>query len=186
MRRICWAVWAAASMTAGLAAAQEPKASNKPVLHGNHWVAITGKPLGATAGAVTFAKGGNAVDAACAMLAAVATMWDTLGWGGETQALIHDPRTGEVMGINALGAAPAGATPEFFSSRGMRQPPEFGPLAALTPGTPGGLMVMLAEFGTMSLAEVLAPAMEMAAGYPMEQNQTQVIEANKSLLRTWG
>jgi gamma-glutamyltranspeptidase/glutathione hydrolase len=185
MRRIRWAVLAAASMTAGLAAAQEPKASNKPVLHGNHWVAITGKPLGATAGAVTFAKGGNAVDAACAMLAAVATMWDTLGWGGETQALIHDPRTGEVMGINALGAAPTGATPEFFSSRGMRQPPEFGPLAALTPGTPGGLMVMLAEFGTMSLAEVLAPAMEMAAGYPMEQNQTQVIEANKSLLRTW-
>ena len=50
MRRICWAVLAAASMTAGLAAAQEPKASNKPVLHGNHWVAITGKPLGATAG----------------------------------------------------------------------------------------------------------------------------------------
>ena len=41
----------------------------KPVLHGRHWVAITGKPLGATAGALTFGKGGNAVDAACSMLA---------------------------------------------------------------------------------------------------------------------
>ena len=44
----------------------------KPPLHGRHWVAITGKPLGATAGAMMFQKGGNAVDAACAMLAAVA------------------------------------------------------------------------------------------------------------------
>jgi gamma-glutamyltranspeptidase / glutathione hydrolase len=60
----------------------------KPPLHGRHWVAITGKPLGATAGAMIFNKGGNAVDASCAMLAAVSTMWDTLGWGGETQALI--------------------------------------------------------------------------------------------------
>ena len=45
-------------------------ATNKPVLHGKHWLAITGKPLAATAGAMTFQKGGNAVDAACAMLAA--------------------------------------------------------------------------------------------------------------------
>ncbi len=42
----------------------------KPVLHGQHWVAVTGKPLAATAGAQIFMKGGNAVDAACAMIAA--------------------------------------------------------------------------------------------------------------------
>ncbi len=166
-------------------AAQEPGDTTKPVLHGKHWVAITGKPLGASAGAIAFARGGNAVDAACAMLAAVATMWDTLGWGGETQALLHDPRSGEVVAINALGAAPSGATPEFFRSRGMRQPPEYGPLAAVTPGTPGGLMVMLAEFGTMSLAEVLAPAIEMADGYPMEQSRAESIEQDKSLLASW-
>ena len=77
----------------------------KPVLHGTHWVAVTGKPLAATAGAMTFTRGGNAVDAACAMLAATSTMWDTLGWGGETQALIYNPHTGEVKGINALGVA---------------------------------------------------------------------------------
>ncbi|HET7132918.1 MAG TPA: gamma-glutamyltransferase, partial [Gammaproteobacteria bacterium] len=132
-----------------------------------------------------FAKGGNAVDAACAMLAAGATMWDTLSWGGETQALIHDPRTGKVRAINALGVAPTGATPEFFRSRGMRGPPDFGPLAAVTPGTPGGLMVMLAEFGTMSLEQVLEPAMQMANGYPMEQTQAVNIEGNKELLVRW-
>src|SRR2546422_1728727 len=67
--------------------------TQKPPLHGRHWVAITGKPLAATAGAMTFQKGGNPVDAACAMLAAVTTMWDVLSWGGETQALIYNPQT---------------------------------------------------------------------------------------------
>ena len=157
----------------------------KPVLHGQHWIAITGKPLGATAGALTFARGGNAVDAACAMLAATATMWDTLGWGGETQALIYNPRTGKVVGINALGVAPTGATAEFFRNQGMRYPPEYGPLAAVTPGTPGGLMVMLSEFGTLSLAEVLEPAMGMAKGYPIEAAQADNIERRREIIAQW-
>ena len=46
----------------------------KPMLYGKQWMAITGKPLAATAGAITFQKGGNAVDAACAMLGATSTM----------------------------------------------------------------------------------------------------------------
>ena len=157
----------------------------KPVLHGKHWVAITGKPLAATAGGMTFARGGNAVDAACAMLAATTTMWDTLGWGGETQALIYNPHTGEVKGLNALGVAPTGATVQFFRDKGMAYPPEFGPLAAVTPGTPGGLMVMLAEWGRLSLAEVLAPAMQMAEGYPMEQSQADNIEERRDMLEQW-
>src|SRR5436190_8147927 len=123
---------------------------------------ITGKPLADTAGSIVFQKGGNAVDAACAMLAATCTMWDVLSWGGETQALIYDPRTKKVIGINALGVAPTGATPDFFRGKGMKYPPGEGPLAALTPGTPGGLMTMLAEYGTLSLKQVLEPAMQMA------------------------
>ena len=157
----------------------------KPVLHGKHWVAITGKPLAATAGALTFARGGNAVDAACAMLAAAATMWDTLGWGGETQALIFNPHSGEIKGINALGVAPSGATPDFFLERGLLYPPEFGPLAAVTPGTPGGLMVMLAEYGQLSLAEVLRPAMEMADGYPIEKAQADNMERRRDIIAQW-
>jgi len=159
--------------------------SVKPALHGRHWMAITGKPLGATAGAMIFQKGGNAVDASCAMLAAVCTMWDTLGWGGETQALIYNPTTGKVIGINALGVAPTGATPEFFRSKGMAYPPEYGPLAAVTPGTPGGLMVMLAEFGTMSLKDVLEPALQMADGYPIEQQAADAIERQKKEIKKW-
>jgi len=157
----------------------------KPILHGKHWVAVTGKPLAASAGAMTFTRGGNAVDAACAMLAATTTMWDTLGWGGETQALIYNPHTGEVKGINALGVAPTGATAEFFHDQGMLYPPEFGPLAAVTPGTPGGLMVMLAEYGRLSLAEVLAPAMQMAEGYPIEKSQADNMEKHRETIAQW-
>jgi len=159
--------------------------TEKPVLHGKHWMAITGKPLGATAGAKIFDRGGNAIDAACAMLAATCTMYDTLSWGGETQALIYNPKTKRVYGINALGVAPTGATPEFFREKGLNYPPRYGPLSAVTPGTPGGLMVMLAEFGTMSLEEVLRPAMEMAEGYPIEKQLSDSIESNKEEIKKW-
>jgi gamma-glutamyltranspeptidase/glutathione hydrolase len=148
-------------------------------------MAITGKPLAATAGAMIFQKGGNPVDAACAMLASVATMWDVLSWGGETQALIYHPTLRKVIGINALGVAPTGATPAYYKSKGHRYPPEFGPLAAITPGTPGGLLVMLAEYGTMSLGEVLAPAIQMADGYPIEAETANSIERNKARIKEW-
>jgi gamma-glutamyltranspeptidase/glutathione hydrolase len=69
--------------------------TQKPPLHGKNWMAITGKPMAATAGATIFQKGGNAIDAACAMIAATCTMWDVLSWGGETQALIYNPKTGK-------------------------------------------------------------------------------------------
>ncbi|HKG93815.1 MAG TPA: gamma-glutamyltransferase, partial [Gemmatimonadaceae bacterium] len=125
--------------------------------------------------------------AACAMLAAVATMWDVLSWGGETQALIWNPKTKKVIGINALGVAPSGATAEFYKAKGMRFPPEYGPLAAVTPGTPGGLMTMLAEYGTLSLEEVLGPAIQLADGYPMEAQTANSIErdSNKAMIKQW-
>ena len=109
---VAWASVAGAQRTA------------KPPLHGRHWIAVTGKPLAATAGAMMFERGGNAVDAACAMTAATATMFDAFSWGGEVQALVYDPRSGKVTGVNALGVAPTGATPDFFLSKGMPFPPE--------------------------------------------------------------
>src|SRR3954464_15956489 len=172
-------------LTASASAQQTLMRTQKPPLHGRHWVAVTGKPLGATAGAMIFQKGGNAVDAAAAMIAATCTMWDTLSWGGETQALIYDPRAKKVIGVNGLGVAPTGATPEFFRGKGMKYPPEYGPLAAVTPGTPGGLMLMLAEYGTLSLEDVLAPAMQMAEGYPIEAQLINTIHANRKELEKW-
>ena len=162
-----------------------PVTTQKPPLHGKHWMAITGKPLAATAGAMIFSKGGNAVDASCAMLAATCTMFDVLSWGGETQTLIYNPKTKKVIAINALGVAPTGATAEFFKSKGMNYPPQYGPLAAVTPGTPGGLLVMLAEYGTMSLKDVLIPAMQLADGYPIEAQTANSFEREKERLKQW-
>ena len=159
--------------------------TQKPPLHGQHWMAITGKPLAATAGALMFQRGGNAVDAACAMIAATSTMWDVLHWGGETQALIYDPRTKKVVAINGLGVAPTGATPEFYRKKGFEYPPAYGPLAAVTPGTPGGILLMLAEYGTLSLAEVLGPSIELADGYPIDAETADNIERWKDKLKEW-
>ena len=159
--------------------------TQKPPLHGKNWMAVTGKPLAATAGAIIFQKGGNAVDAACAMLAATCTMWDVLSWGGETQALIYNPKTKKVIAINALGVAPTGASVAFFKNKGYNFPPEYGPLAAVTPGTVGGLCLMLAKYGTMSLKEVLTPAMQLAAGYPIEAETANSMERNKRMLKEW-
>jgi len=161
------------------------QSTQKPPLHGKNWMAITGKPLAATAGAKIFDKGGNAVDAACAMLAATCTMWDVLSWGGETQALIYNPNTKQVIAINAMGVAPTGATVEFFKGKGYQFPPEYGPLAATTPGTPGGICYMLSNYGTMSLKEVLAPAMELAAGYPIDAQTANSIERGKGRIKEW-
>jgi gamma-glutamyltranspeptidase/glutathione hydrolase len=159
--------------------------TQKPPLHGRKWMAITGKPLGATAGAAMFQRGGNAVDAACAMIAATSTMWDVLSWGGETQTLIYNPKTKKVIAINGLGVAPTGATATFFRKRGEKYPPAYGPLAAVTPGTPGGLMLMLAEYGSLSLAEVLAPSIELADGYAIDGETADKIERAKDQLKQW-
>jgi gamma-glutamyltranspeptidase / glutathione hydrolase len=178
-------VAAAVSASVIFGGPQSEARTQKPPLYGQHWMAVTGKPIAATAGARIFEQGGNAVDAACAMIAADATAWTTLSWGGETQALIYNPNSGKVIAINGLGVAPSGATPEYFHKLGMRYPPEYGPLAAVTPGTPGGLMTMLAEYGTLSLGQVLAPAIAMADGFPMDAQLSDTIEHYKEQLKEW-
>jgi gamma-glutamyltranspeptidase/glutathione hydrolase len=159
--------------------------TEKPPLHGKHWMAITGKPLGAESGAQIFQQGGNAVDAACAMLASMCTQWAVLSWGGETQAIIYNPKTKKVISIDALGFAPGAATAAYYRSKGYYFPPEYGPLAAVIPGTPGGLCYMLAEYGTMSLKQVLAPAMQLAAGYPIEAMAANNMQKNMSWIKQW-
>jgi len=159
----------------------------KPLLTGKEWVAVGGMPIAATVGAKIFIAGGNAVDAACAMLGASAVMTDGMHWGGETQALIYDPNRNKVFGINAMGVAPTGMTPEFFLDQGMAFPPNRGVHSGATPGTPGGLMLMLAEFGTMSLAQVLEPVIDLADGYVVTgyRGETLFREGNVEQFKEW-
>jgi gamma-glutamyltranspeptidase/glutathione hydrolase len=185
IRETAAAIAAICIATAVTTSAIAQEKTQKPPLHGSNWMAITGKPLAATAGARMFERGGNAVDAACAMLAATSTMWDVLSWGGETQALIYNPKTKKIIAINGLGVAPTGATPEYFGSKGLAGPPEDGPLSAVTPGTPGALIAMLADFGTLSLAEVLAPSIALADGYAIDAETADRIEREKDKLEQW-
>src|SRR5947209_6817894 len=67
----------------------------------------------------------------------------------------------------------------------MKCPPEYGPLATVTPGTPGGILTMEAEYGKLSLKEILAPAIEMADGYPIEAQLADTIEHYKSEIKKW-
>jgi gamma-glutamyltranspeptidase/glutathione hydrolase len=86
---------------------------------------------------------------------------------------------------STLGVAPTGATAAFYKSKGMKYPPEYGPLAAVTPGTPGGILVMLAEYGKLSLKDVLEPSIQMADGYPIEAELVNTIERQKGWLKQW-
>ena len=88
-------------------------------MHGKNWMAITGKPLAATAGSMIFQKGGNAVDAACAMLAATCTMWDVLSWGGETQALIYNPKTKKSDRYKRFRGGTLRSYTGFFQKQGL-------------------------------------------------------------------
>src|SRR4029453_3839339 len=90
-----------------------------------------------------------------------------------------------------LGVAPTGATPEFYKrhpqvkTNRLHYPPAEGPLAAVTPGNPGGLVVMGGEFGPRSLKDGLEPAMQMAEGYPIEAELVEKIERHKAKMEPW-
>ena len=161
--------------------------TQKPPLHGAHWMAITGKPLAATAGAMMFQKGGNAVDAAAAMLAA-----DVHDVGHALAGAARRRRSSTIRTRRRSSASTPSASrrpappPEFYSRKGYSYPPEYGPLAAVTPGTPGGLMAMLAEYGKLSLKDVLG------AGHPdggrlsrSRRSSRTPSSAQKSWIKQW-
>ena len=119
-------------------------------------------------------KGGNAVDAACAMIAAHDHDVGHLEAGAARRRRSFTIRTSERSSASTPSASlRLAVTAAFYKGKGMNYPPEYGPLAAVTPGTPGGIMVMLAEYGKLSLKDVLAPAIEMADGYAMDDETSR-------------
>ncbi len=120
------------------------------------------------AGARTFARGGNAIDAAVAAVlveGVVNPHMHTIG--GEAPMLIYSASARRVVAINGNMIAPARATIEHYRSLGLELVPYSGLLAAGVPAAFDALATALAEFGTMSLAEVLEPALALATdGFP--------------------
>jgi gamma-glutamyltranspeptidase/glutathione hydrolase len=112
-------------------------------------------------------QGGNAVDAAVATAAAIGVVepWFSNILGGGTWALFYNAKEGRVLNLEAVGPAPTGATPEFFSNLDL---PAYGVHQANIPAAFDGWTLILAKYGTKSLKEVLAPAIALAEkGFPV-------------------
>ncbi len=136
-----------------------------------HGMVATSQPLAAMAGLRVLLEGGNAADAAvtvAAMLNVVEPM--STGIGGDCFALIYQADTGRVTALNGSGRAPAAFSLEEAQRRGLQEIPLTGPLPVTVPGTISGWAALLERFGTLSLADCLAPAIATAEeGFPVSQ-----------------
>ena len=126
-------------------------------------------PLAGAAGAQVLREGGNAFDAAVTTAAVETVVLPPMcGVGGEVFALLYEAPTGSVWDITGSGRAPSGATREFFTDRGYSKMPSEGPLTPTIPGEADAWQTILERFGTRTLAETIAPAIELAErGFPL-------------------
>lgn len=165
-----------------------------PPVRGIHEMVGAANNLEVDAGMRILAQGGNAVDAGVAsVLAAAVTEQDHFGLGGEVPILIK--LAGKpVVAISGIGTAPKRATVEFYQARklepweepGHAPPiPAQGILAAPVPGVFDGLIVALDRFGTKSFAQVAAPAIEDADGFPLTEVFADYIRGTQPLLELW-
>ena len=132
----------------------------------DHAVVAAGRTLAADAGARILAAGGNAIDAGVAtMFASAVVEISHFGLGGEAPIIIYSARDRRVVVINGQGPAPKAATPAMFA--GEKAVPGNGPNGATIPAVVDAAALALERYGTKSLSEVLAPAIELADGFPM-------------------
>jgi gamma-glutamyltranspeptidase/glutathione hydrolase len=141
-----------------------------PVLAKNGMVA-TSQPLAAMAGLQMMMQGGNAVDAAVASAAVLNVVEPvSTGVGGDLFALVWNGKEKKVHALNGSGRAPGAASVEELKTRGHYQMPEIGVYSVSVPGTVHGWETILDAHGTMSLAEVLKPAIKYAEeGFPVSE-----------------
>jgi gamma-glutamyltranspeptidase/glutathione hydrolase len=137
----------------------------RPEIVGRVGVVAAGRHFAAEAGVRMLARGGNAVDAGvAATFAAAVTEISHFGLGGEVPIIVHLADRNETLVISGQGTAPAAARPDLFQRQ--RDIPTNGPSAGTIPAVVDALCIALAEFGTLSLAEALAPAIALADGFP--------------------
>jgi gamma-glutamyltranspeptidase/glutathione hydrolase len=134
-------------------------------------VAASEHPLASQAGASILARGGNAVDAALAVNAAMGVVAPMMnGVGGDLFAIVYEAASGELRGINASGYAPAALTIDSLRAGGITSMPQTGINAVTIPGAVAGWSMLSDRFGRLPLGEVLAPAIRMAdEGFPVPE-----------------
>jgi gamma-glutamyltranspeptidase/glutathione hydrolase len=155
---------------------------NRPDVRGTRGAVSAGHPLAAAAGYEVLRRGGNAVDAAVAMAGVLAVVRPHMnGIGGDAFALIYLADERRVVGLNGSGMAGALATPDFL--QGYDQIPETGALSITVPGVVDAWARALERHGTMSLAELLQPAIRYAReGFPVSSRLHRDVQAGSARL----
>lgn len=148
----------------------ETFATRSEVLGQNGMVA-TSHPLATQIGLDMLKSGGNAIDAAIAANAALGLMEPTgCGIGGDLFAIVWDAKTQKLYGLNASGRSPEDLTLAYFKEQGITKIPALGPLPVSVPGAVDGWFELHKKFGTKSMTEILAPAIDYAEkGFPLTQ-----------------
>src|SRR5262245_5411836 len=178
--------------------AQTRSDTYRPTVRGVRGVVAGGHPLVAEAGLRMLHRGGNAVDAGvAAVLAGSVIEFSHFAFGGEVPVIIK-PANKPVITINGQGQAPELATREFFekraltsgddAGRGNASPgmiPSTGPLAATVPGVLDAMIVALDQFGTMKLADVMQPAIELADAFPIDELRVNYIHNTRKVFKQW-
>lgn len=156
-------------------------AQNRPDVAGMHAAVTSDHPLATAAGADVLRRGGNAVDAAVTMAAVLAVVRPHMnGVGGDAFILVRDAKTGKVSALNGSGRAGSRATPAFFAGRGLKKIPSTGILSVSVPGAVRAWADVLARFGTITLAQALAPAIRYAEeGFPVSEKLARDIAGER-------
>jgi gamma-glutamyltranspeptidase/glutathione hydrolase len=150
------------------------------VVASTHWIATA-------SGMAMLEKGGNAFDAAVATAFTLQVVEPHLnGPGGDAPLIVYDVRRGKPEVICGQGPAPAGATIAHYRREGLDLVPGTGLLAACVPGTFETWMLLLRDYGTVSLREVLSPAIGYAQnGYPLVERASATIATVADLFREY-
>jgi len=169
--------------------------SRRSTVYGQKGVVSTSQPLAAQAGIETLQSGGNAFDAAVATAAALNVVEPTsTGLGGDVFAL-YRTAAGDVGAMRSCGGAPAAATLENVRSAILEEDsdadpdnlemPQTGGHAVTVPGTARGWELTIEEFGTLSLSDVLSPAIRYAIdGYPVSEVVAEQWEHGEEIFET--
>jgi gamma-glutamyltranspeptidase / glutathione hydrolase len=144
-------------------------AAGRSVVRASHGMVATSQPLASQVGLDILKRGGNAVDAAIAIAAMLnVTEPNMTGIGGDAFMLVYSARTKKLEGLNASGRAPRALNLQYFSSRNITRMPMTGMAPVTVPGAFDGWVTLLEKFGTIKLADLMAPAIEYAEnGFPV-------------------
>ena len=160
-------------------------ASQRSVVMGTNGMVASSQHLATLVGYKILAKGGNAVDAAVAMVSTLNVVEPySVGLGGDAFALIYLAGENRLMGMNGSGRAPYRATLDELKSHGMNEIPEKGMLSVTVPGALHGWGEALERYGTLTLADVFEDAIHFAEdGFPVTEVIAGEWKHTESILR---